>query len=386
MKTISILGSTGSVGRSAVDVLSAHPESFRVRALTAARNVDLLADQALQLGAEIAVIADELAYDSLKERLHGSGIEVAAGRKALCEAAERPADCVLAAIMGMAGLEPLLSAIAQGACVAIANKEPLVAAGALVLERARKSGATLLPVDSEHNAVFQVFDPQRRESVESIILTASGGPFRTWSREQMACATPEQAVAHPNWSMGAKISVDSASMMNKALEIIEAARLFDVSGERISVLVNPESVVHSMVAYADGSVLAQMGARDMRTPITFCLGWPDRLETPGEKLDWKSLKSLTFEEPDHEKFPALSMAYACLREGPSACLALNAANEIAVDAFLKREIPFLRIVEIVQRILDSDLKPDPQSLEEIIKMDETIRGLARSCILDPLCA
>jgi 1-deoxy-D-xylulose-5-phosphate reductoisomerase len=382
MKTISILGATGSVGRSTADVILAHPGHFDVQAVTAATKADELALLAKQLKAKKAVVADEAAYNALKSALAGTGIEPAAGQAALLEAASMPVDIVMAAIVGMAGLLPVMKAVEQGACVAIANKEPLVAAGRLVRAAAKREGAMLLPVDSEHNAVFQVLDPDNRRGVERIILTASGGPFRTWSIEQMRKATPEQAVAHPNWSMGAKISVDSATMMNKALEVIEAHILFDMPPDKIEVLMHPQSVVHSMVEYNDGSVLAQMGAPDMRTPISYALGWPERINTPGQRLDLTKLPALQFMPPDLERFPALKLGYEALREGEAACIALNAANEIAVQAFLQRRIPFTAIAESVAAVLDKMETASPKTLEEILIFDQTIRKRTESRIAD----
>jgi 1-deoxy-D-xylulose-5-phosphate reductoisomerase len=374
MKKISIMGATGSVGRSTADVILAHPDMYDVQAVTAYTKAEELARLAKALKAKRAVVGDPAAYDALKEALAGTPIEAAAGPDALLEAASMPADIVMAAIVGMTGLLPVLKAIEQGRCVAIANKEPLVSAGRLVIEAARKYGATLLPVDSEHNAIFQVFDATNRAGIDRIVLTASGGPFRTWSAEQMRAATPEQAVAHPNWSMGAKISVDSASMMNKALEVIEARWLFDLPAEKIDVLVHPQSVVHSMVEYNDGSVLAQLGAADMRTPIAYALGYPDRIVTPGRRLDLAALSALQFFPPDHERFPALKLAYECLRSGEAACIAFNAANEVAVQAFLDHRLSFTGIVETVAAMLDKAGDARPKTLEEILLIDQTVRS------------
>jgi len=316
MRKISILGSTGSVGQSTVKVLLAQEEAYDVQVLAANSNVQFI------------------------------------------EAASMPSDWIMAAIVGMAGLTPLMAAIEQGTTVAIANKEPLVAAGPLVLAAAKKAGTIILPIDSEHNAVFQVFEPENRQAVERIILTASGGPFRDFSRADMEKVTPKQALAHPNWDMGDKISIDSATMMNKALEIIEAQRLFDVTPEQIEVLVHPQSVVHSMVEYQDGSMLAQMGAADMCTPITNALGWPKRLKTPGQTLNLSQMKHLDFEAVDHDRFPFVGMAYDCLKSGLGACITMNAANEVAVAAFLSHKIAFLDIYKIVSEALDDS---QPQS-------------------------
>lgn len=381
MKTVSVLGSTGSIGRSTIDLLQAHRDLYQVNVLTAQNNVTLLAEQALQVRAHKAVIGNDNHYAALKNLLSGSGIECAAGREAIIAAAAEPADWIMAAIVGMAGLEPILAAIRQGTIVAIANKEPLVAAGALVMAEARQHGTTLLPVDSEHNAVFQVFENDNRSGIERIVLTASGGPFRTWTKDQMAKATPEQAVAHPNWSMGAKISVDSASMMNKALEIIEAHYLFDMPPEKIAVLVHPQSVIHSMVEYADGSFLAQLGAPDMRTPIANALGWPHRIATSGLRLDLSALKRLDFEALDRDRFPAVDLAYDSLKSGMAACVIFNAANEIAVQAFLSRTIGFTQIVETVTRMLDCMAQPRLSDLTGIVAFDQSVRSATESYIL-----
>ncbi|MGY0833475.1 1-deoxy-D-xylulose-5-phosphate reductoisomerase [Azospirillum argentinense] len=350
-RRVTIFGSTGSVGTQTVDLVAREPERFPVEALTANRNVALLAEQARQLRPKLAVVADPAAYADLKEALAGTGVEAAAGPQAMAEAAERPADWVMAAIVGAAGLEPTLAAVRRGACVAFANKEVLVCAGALMMEEVRRHGANLLPVDSEHSAIYQVFDFDRLDSVQRLILTASGGPFRTKDRAFMAAATREQAVAHPTWEMGAKISIDSATMMNKGLEIIEAHFLFGVPEEKIDVLVHPQSVVHSLVEYVDGSVLAQLGTPDMRTPIAYALGWPARIPTPAERLDLVKAATLTFEAPDPERFPALRLARAALQSGGGAPTILSAANEVAVQAFLDRRIGFLDIERIVEGVL-----------------------------------
>jgi 1-deoxy-D-xylulose-5-phosphate reductoisomerase len=381
MRTVSILGSTGSVGRSTVDLLRHHRGQYQVNVLTAQSNVVLLAEQAIDLKAKKAIIGDENLYADLKGLLSATGIECAAGRQAVIDAARDPAGWIMAAIVGIAGLEPILAAIGQGTCVAIANKEPLVAAGALVTGEAEKHGTTLLPVDSEHNAIFQVFENDNRAAIERIVLTASGGPFRTWDANQMAQATPEQAVAHPNWSMGAKISVDSATMMNKALEVIEAAYLFNLPPGKIDVLVHPQSIVHSMVEYADGSFLAQMGAPDMRTPIANALGWPGRIATSGLKLDINTLKRLDFEPLDHNRFPAVMLAYDCLRAGEAACITFNAANEIAVQCFLEKKIRFDEILKIIRVILDSSHFPVISGLTDIISWDQSVRNATKSYII-----
>jgi len=377
-RKVTILGSTGSVGQSTVKVIQAQGEAFEVQAITANNNVALLAQQAIALNAKCAVIANDVYYDDLKQALSGTNIGVAAGRQAVVEAAEMPADWIMAAILGMAGMEPLMAAIKQGSTVAIANKEPLVAAGPFVMAAAQEYGTTLLPIDSEHNAIFQVFEPENKDSIERIILTASGGPFREMALKDFGSITPEQALAHPNWSMGDKISVDSATMMNKALEIIEAQRLFDIDPEKIEVLVHPQSIVHSMVEYSDGSILAQMGASDMCTPITNALGYPKRLKTPGEKLDFTKIRQLDFEEVDHKKFPFVQMAYDCLKSGLQSCVAMNAANEMAVQAFLGHKIAFLDIYKLVSQTLDRVQPKALNSLNDVVEYDSFIRSTVDS--------
>jgi 1-deoxy-D-xylulose-5-phosphate reductoisomerase len=348
---VTVLGSTGSVGRNTVELIARDPDSYVVEALTAGRNVAHLAEQARSLRPKLAVIADPAGYGALRDALQGTGIEVAAGAEAVVEAALRPADWIMAAIVGAAGLEPTLAAARRGAVVAFANKECLVCAGPLMMDLVRDCGATLLPVDSEHNAIFQVFDFERRSSIRRLMLTASGGPFRQADRETMAAASPAQACAHPTWRMGAKISVDSATMMNKGLEIIEAHFLFAMPEDRIDVLVHPQSVIHSMVEYVDGSVLAQLGTPDMRTPIAFALGWPERIEAPAARLDLISAGSLTFEPPDPVRFPALRLARHALQSGGGAPTILNAANEVAVQGFLEGRIGFLDIEAVVEETL-----------------------------------
>lgn len=372
-RSLNILGVTGSIGKSAVDVILKHKELFDVRVVTAHKNAEELAHLAILLEASTAVISDEAHLPILKTLLSETGIQCFGGREALIEAAAQPVDMTLAAIVGMAGLEPLMSAIKHSNYVAVANKEPLVAAGEIVINSAKDYKTTLLPIDSEHNAIFQLFDSTQRESIERITLTASGGPFRTWSAEQMQSATPSQAVAHPNWSMGHKISVDSATLMNKGLELIEAHYLFDMSPEKIDVLIHPQSIVHSFVTYCDGSVLAQMGASDMRTPLSNILLYPRRLETSGQKLDLQTLSRLDFEAPDTERFPAIDLAYQCLIKGTYACAGLNAANEVAVDAFLKNSLDFTGIITVVGRVI-SELKPEILStVSDIIAFDEAVR-------------
>ncbi len=375
-RRVTILGSTGSVGCNTLDLIEREPESFAIEALTAYRNVELLADQARRLKPRMAVIADPAGYAELKEALSGTGVNAACGREALVEAAQMPADWVMAAIVGAVGLEPTLAAVRRGAVVALANKECLVCAGELMMQEVAASGATLLPVDSEHNAIFQVLDFDRAEAIEKIILTASGGPFRTTGLEAMARATPEQAVAHPNWDMGAKISVDSATMMNKGLELIEAYHLFPVSEDQIEILIHPESVVHSLVAYIDGSVLAQLGAPDMRTPIAYALAWPERMTAPVPRLDLSKIGRLTFEAPDPERFPALRLARQALQTGGAAPTILNAANEVSVHGFLERRTGFLDIARIVEKTLESVPNGAIRSLDEVYEVDADARRVA----------
>ena len=384
-RRVTVVGSTGSIGVSTLDLVAREPDRFDLAALTAHRNVALLIEQARALRPELAVIADPALYDQLKDGLAGTGIKTAAGESGLWDAADWDADFVMAGIVGAAGLAPTLRAVRRGACVALANKECLVSAGPLFLAEVARSGATLLPVDSEHNAIFQVLASNRLSAVERIILTASGGPFRTASLEVMEKATPEQAVKHPRWDMGAKISVDSATLMNKGLELIEAHYLFPVGHERIDVVVHPESIVHSMVAYVDGSVLAQLGSPDMRTPIAHTLAWPERMATPCERLDLTAIGQLRFEKPNHEAFPALNLCRAALESGGFAPTALNAANEIAVAAFLERRIGFLdiaRLVETVLSRLDNRLGAlgDPADLEAVYEMDTEARREAEENI------
>ena len=381
-RSVTILGSTGSVGTATLDVIKSAHDKFFIHTLTAQKNIALLAEQAKAFNVKRAVIGDETLYADLKDALAGTSIEPATGRNAVIAAAGEKVDYTMAAIVGMAGLEPILAAIENGQCVAIANKEPLVAAGRMVIDAAKKSGAALLPVDSEHNAIFQVFEQANRDFIRRIILTASGGPFRTWTQDQMAAATPEQALAHPNWAMGRKISIDSATMMNKALEVIEAHYLFDLPPEKIDVLVHPQSVIHSMVEYEDGSVLAQMGAADMRVPITHTLGWPNRIKGCSQRLDFTKLSTLTFEPVDACRFPAIKYAYDCLREGQAACIALNAVNEVAVDAFLAGQIGFTDIFEIVRRTAeDKKDVSSPENLGDILALDQKMRESAKQCIV-----
>jgi 1-deoxy-D-xylulose-5-phosphate reductoisomerase len=377
-RTLAILGATGSVGRSTLDLVEREPERWRVRALSADTNARELARQAIRTRAEIAVVADERAYADLKDALNGSGIEAAAGAQALSDAAD--ADIVMAAIVGAAGLRPTLRAVQRGATVAIANKETLVCAGELVRAAAAKSGARLLPVDSEHNAIYQCFDFDHPERIARVILTCSGGPFREATTEQMRAMTPAQAVKHPVWSMGGKISVDSATLMNKGLELIEAWHLFPVSVDQLSVLIHPQSVVHSMVEYVDGSTLAQLGTPDMRIPIAYALAWPDRMQTPCARLDLAKVGRLDFAEPDTARFPALGLAWAALRAGGAATNILNAANEIAVAAFLDGRIGFLDIAATVGDTLAAEAVGPMFSLEDVIAIDAAARTRARAIV------
>lgn len=382
-RRITVLGSTGSVGRSTLDVLAQVRASgqfdFTVEALTAKTNAARLAEQAIALQAKLAVIESEAALDELRARLTGTGIEAAAGRQAIVEAASRPADWTMAAIVGAAGLAPTIAAVRQGNTVALANKECLVCAGPLFMAEVRRAGTRLLPVDSEHNAIFQILDAERPETVERIQLTASGGPFRGWAADAIAVATPDQAIRHPTWAMGAKISVDSASLMNKGLELIEAHYLFGVPAERLEVLVHPQSIIHSLVSYKDGSVLAHMGSPDMRVPIAHALAWPRRLVTNSPRLDLAAIGSLSFEAPDLARFPCLRLAQAALKSQGPAPAVLNAANEVAVEAFLKGALPFGRIAEMVESTLQDSARAGwgtPHSLDEVDTLDQFARDAA----------
>lgn len=365
------------MGCSTLDLIARNRDDFAVVALTAASNVEKLARQARDTGAKIAVIADETKLDDLRAALSGTGIEAQAGEAALCDVAAGEADWIMASIVGCAGLKPVMAAVEAGKTVALANKESLVAAGELMISAARKSGATILPVDSEHNAIFQCLAGQDCNKVSRLVLTASGGPFRTKSADEMVRMTPEQAVAHPNWSMGAKISVDSATMMNKGLELIEAHHLFGLPSAQIDILVHPQSVIHSLVEYVDGSMLAQLGAPDMRVPIAHTLAWPERMETPCERLDLASLARLDFEAPDPVRFPALRLAREALEAGGSAAARLNAANEIAVAAFLDHKIGFADILATVERVLDrSDSAAPLSSIDDVLAADTEARTMA----------
>jgi 1-deoxy-D-xylulose-5-phosphate reductoisomerase len=374
VKKVSILGATGSIGKSTLDLIERTPDQFEIVALTASVNAAALADAARRTRAKLAVIADESKLSALEAALQGTDCRAAAGENALTEAATGDAELVMAAIVGCAGLRPTMAAVEAGKTIALANKEALVTAGELMTAAAQKSGATLLPVDSEHNAIFQSLAGSSIEHVSRIILTASGGPFRTASDETIRNATPAQAVAHPNWSMGAKISVDSATLMNKGLELIEAHYLFGVPSERIDILIHPQSVVHSLVEYVDGSVLAQLGSPDMRIPIAYALAWPDRMPTPAQRLDLAAISRLDFGEPDLERFPALRLAREALEEGGSAPAALNAANEVAVATFLDGKIAFTDISRLVGDALSENSRAAPQSIEDVFEIDREVRS------------
>ncbi|HET6940698.1 MAG TPA: 1-deoxy-D-xylulose-5-phosphate reductoisomerase [Sphingomicrobium sp.] len=385
MKKISILGATGSIGKSTLDLIERSPERFEVAALTASVNAAALADAARRTNAKLAVIADESRLPELEAALQGTDCRAAAGEGALVEAATLSADLVMAAIVGCAGLRPTMAAVEAGRSVALANKEALVTAGKLMTEAAHRSGATLLPVDSEHNAIFQSLAGSRIEHVSRIILTASGGPFRTASDEAIRNATPAQAVAHPNWSMGAKISVDSATLMNKGLELIEAHYLFGLPSEQIDVLIHPQSVIHSLVEFVDGSVLAQLGSPDMRIPIAYALAWPDRMPTPAQRLDLAAISRLDFGEPDFGRFPALRLAREALEVGGSAPAVLNAANEVAVASFLDGKITFPEISRLVGAALQENDSRAPQSIEDVLEIDRKVRSEV-TAMIEVLCA
>lgn len=385
-RRLTVFGSTGSVGAATLDVVrfarsQYGKDVFPLEAITAHRNAERLIRDARELKPKAVVIGDPALYDEVKGSLAGSGIEVLVGRDGLLEAAGRPADMVMSAIVGAAGLAPTLAAFERGAMVALANKECVVAAGAIFRRVARESRGVLIPVDSEHNAAFQLLDFEQSHAIEKVTLTASGGPFRTWSLDRMASATPEQAVSHPNWSMGAKISVDSATLMNKGLELIEAHVLFGLPPEKLDVVVHAQSAVHCLVAYADGSVLAHLSAPDMKTPIAHALAWPQRMKSPARRLDFTEFSQLTFEKPDMQRFPSLQLARACLQAGGAAPTILNAANEVAVEQFLGRRIGFLGIVRAVERTLNALSREvngeAPGTLDDVMALDGTARARAR---------
>ena len=380
MRSLTILGATGSIGASTLDLIRRNQREWRVEALTANGNARELAKLAIEFGAELAVVADEAALPALREALAGKGIEAAGGAQALCAAGARRADITVAAIVGCAGLAPTMAAIRQGKAVALANKEALVSAGDVLIAEVERSGATLLPLDSEHNAIFQCLQGNELDDVRRITLTASGGPFRAWSAEQLDAATPAQAIRHPNWSMGAKISVDSATMMNKGLELIEAWHLFPVGLERLQIVVHPQSVIHSLVEYRDGSTLAQLGPSDMRVPIASCLAWPHRMVTPMEPLDLPALGELTFLAPDELLFPATRLAREAAEQGGAAPAVLNAANEIAVAAFLDGRIRFTQIAANVERVLSGGVPRAPATLEDVLMVDREARIRAQELL------
>ena len=372
-RKIAILGATGSIGKSTLDLVERSPDRFEVVAVSAATNAAALAEIARRTGAKLAAIADRSRLPQLQEMLSGSPCRAEGGEAALDEVSAGEADLVIAAIVGCAGLRPVMAAVESGKIVALANKEALVTAGALMTDAAARHGASLLPVDSEHNAIFQCLAGSHREDISRIILTASGGPFRTASSEMIAEATPSQAVAHPNWSMGAKISVDSATLMNKGLELIEAHYLFGLPSERIDIVIHPQSVVHSLVEFIDGSMLAQLGSPDMRIPIAYALAWPERIGTPAQKLDLPSVGRLDFEEADLTRFPALRIARHALEQGGAAPIVLNAANEVAVASFLAGDIRFPDIAQIVQETLAESDFVNPRSIEDVLEIDRTTR-------------
>jgi 1-deoxy-D-xylulose-5-phosphate reductoisomerase len=380
VRTVTILGATGSVGQSTLDLIERNGERFEVLALTARKDVAGLADAAKRVRAKRAVVSDSALLPALQDALSGTATQAAAGDDAVIEAAGAGADWTMAAIVGGAGLRPVMAALERGGTVALANKEALVSAGEIMTKAAEASGATLLPVDSEHNAIFQCFDRAQPGDVRRIVLTASGGPFRRSSIEEMRNVTPAEAVAHPNWSMGAKISVDSATLMNKGLELIEAFHLFPLGPDRFDVVVHPQSVVHSMVEYVDGSVLAQLGAPDMRIPIAYTLAWPERMETPCERLDLVRIGALHFEEPDLERFPALGLAKEALRQGGAKPAILNAANEVAVASFLDSGIAFLDIASVARETLGCYDPPAPDNLDEVLEVDRRARDIAQQLV------
>ncbi|WP_045320125.1 1-deoxy-D-xylulose-5-phosphate reductoisomerase [Limimaricola cinnabarinus] len=381
MKRITILGATGSIGCQTVELIEAAPDRFEAVALTGGRNVALLADQAKRLRARLAVTCHDDCRAELTERLSGTGIAVASGDAAIAEAAAMPADLVMSAIVGAAGLVPGLAAIGQGATLALANKETMVAAGSLVLDRARRHGATLLPVDSEHSAVFQALAGEDRAAVERVILTASGGAFRDWPLDRLAQATPEEAATHPNWAMGQRITIDSASMFNKALEVIEAKELFALAPEQVEVVIHPESLIHALVGFNDGALMAHMGAPDMRHAIGYALNWPERRELPVARLDLAAVGSMTFRAPDDARYPALRLARRVMEEGGLAGAAFNAAKEAALDAFLDRRIGFMQMAQVVERVLDmmsrdGALRVDSPGLDAVLGADAEARARA----------
>jgi 1-deoxy-D-xylulose-5-phosphate reductoisomerase len=384
VRSITVLGATGSIGDSTMDLLRGAPERYRVEALTGNSNVQGLAKLAREFRARFVAIGDPARLNELREALAGSGIECGAGESAIIEAAARPADWVMAAVSGAAGLKPALAAVDRGATVALANKECLVCAGDFFMQRAAKAGACILPADSEHNALFQALSSGNREELVRVIITASGGPFRTWAAADIEQATLGQALKHPNWSMGQKITIDSASMMNKGLEVIEAAYLFALTPDEIDVLVHPQSIVHGMVEFSDRSVVAQLGVHDMRIPIAHCLGWPDRIEGPSARLDLAKIGTLTFEAPDFIRFPGLRLAYEALRTGRGATTVFNAANEVAVAAFIAGRIRFGAIARLVEATLEGWIRSGNlaplTSADDAIAIDHHARKMAATLL------
>ena len=384
VRSVTVLGATGSIGDSTTDLLRASRDRYRVEALTANSNVEALAKLAKEFGVRFAAVADPARLTELKDALSGTRIECGAGESAVIEAAARPADWVMAAVSGAAGLKPALAAVDRGATVALANKECLVCAGDFFMQRAMKAGACILPADSEHNALFQALSSGNREELIRVIITASGGPFRTWTAADIEQATLAQALKHPNWSMGQKITIDSASMMNKGLEVIEASYLFALKPEEIDVLVHPQSIIHGMVEFADRSVVAQLGVPDMRIPIAHCLGWPDRIKGPSAKLDLAKIRQLTFEAPDFVRFPGLRLAYDSLRTGNGATTVYNAANEVAVAAFINGKIKFGAIAHLVEATLESWIRSTNvaplSSADEAIAVDHSARNKAATLL------
>ncbi len=384
-QSLTVLGATGSIGSSTLDLVARNKDKYAIEALTANKNVDELADLARRFKAKMAVIGQASLYLDLKAALSGSGIKVAAGDEGLVEAASRPVDITMAGIMGAAGLRPTLAAVKQGHRVALANKECLVAAGSLFMSEVSKYNTQLLPVDSEHSAIFQALDDSPKQNIEKIILTASGGPFRTFSLEQLNHVTPAQALKHPNWSMGRKITIDSATMMNKGLELIEALYLFPVDPEQLDIVIHPQSIIHSLVSYVDGSVIAQLGAPDMRTPIAYSLSWPERIKTPVEQLDLAKIASLSFEAPDETRFPAIRLARQAMLQGGNMPAIMNAANEIAVESFLEGKLSFQEIPTFCERVIEAVQvqmgDKSPVSVEEVLVIDHSTRIMAQSSII-----
>ncbi len=382
VRSVTILGSTGSIGKNTVDIIRRYPEHYDVKALTGNQNVSLLAEQAKLLNAKLAVTADKSKYADLKELLSGTKVEVEAGFDAVVQAAREQADWTMSSIVGAAGLLPTMQVIQRGGTLALANKETLVCAGEIVMKAVKEHQTTLIPVDSEHSAIFQTLEEEHRPMIDRILLTASGGPFRDKDVAFMEKVTPQEAVAHPNWNMGAKISVDSATMMNKGLEIIEACHLFCVPVEKIEVLIHPQSIVHSAVGYKDGSVLAHMGMPDMRTPISYALAWPERMEAPTARLDLTKMVNLSFFAPDENRFPALHLAKQCQKTSQSATAVMNAANEMAVDAFLKGKIGFLDIVRVSEKVVESSPLPAVATIQDVISLDHEAREMAKHYIAE----